>query len=334
MTPCEVAARIADEVLFPAAGAVEAAGVVPIGHLDLFASQGLYGLAAEPPTDRAATFRIVETLASGCLATTFVWMQHHGVLRAVADSPLRDRYFGDLRSGRVRAGTAQGGLRPGPPLLRVSLKDGRSVGDGSVGDGFVLDGEAPWVTGWGLVDVVLVAARSDDDLCHWFLLDAVPTAGLSVQPLDLIAVTSSRTVHMRFTGYPVPADRLVWTLPFAEWPERDAAGLRGNGSLALGVAARCVRLLAAFDAGLAAALSSTVETVRSELDRAGPADLPVARASASALAMRCATALAVATGARSVLAGQDAERLLREAAFLQVFGSRPAIRAELLRRLA
>jgi alkylation response protein AidB-like acyl-CoA dehydrogenase len=316
--------QIADEVLFPAAGGVEDAGIVPIGHLDLLASEGLYGLAAEPAADRAANFRVVETLASGCLATTFVWMQHHGVLRAVGDSPLRDGFFDGLRSGRVRAGTAQGGLRPGPPLLRVMPSDG----------GYVLDGEEPWVTGWGLVDVLLVAARSDADLCHWFLVDAAPSAGLSVEPLELLAVTASRTVHMRFTRYPVPSDRLVATLPFAEWPERDAAGLRGNGSLALGVAARCVRLLAPADAGLAAALTSTVETVRYELDRATPADLPAARAAASALALRCASALLVAAGARSVLAGQDAGRLVREAAFLQVFGSRPAIRAELLRRLA
>jgi len=315
---------IADEVLFPAAAGVEAAGIVPIGHLDLLASEGLYGLAAEPAEDRAANFRVVETLASGCLATTFVWMQHHGVLRAVGDSRLREGFFEGLRSGRVRAGTAQGGLRPGPPLLRVTRFSG----------GFVLDGEAPWVTGWGLVGVLLVAARSDDDLCHWFLVDAVPSAGLSVEPLDLVAVTASRTVHMRFTGYAVPADRRVATLPFDQWPERDAAGLRGNGSLALGVATRCVRLLAPADEGLAAELASIVETVRSELDRATPVELPAARASASALALRCATALLVAAGARSVLAGQDAGRLLREAAFLQVFGSRPAIRAELLHRLA
>jgi alkylation response protein AidB-like acyl-CoA dehydrogenase len=320
VTPTE----IADEVLFPSAAAVEAAGIVPIRHLDLLASAGLYGLAAEPAANRAADFRVVEILASGCLATTFVWMQHHGVLRALGDSPLRDAFFEDLRSGRVRAGIAQGGLRPGPPLLLFTPAEG----------GFVLDGEAPWVTGWGLVDVLLVAARSADDLCHWFLVDAVASAGLSVEPLELLAVTASRTVHMRFSGYAVAADRLVATLGFAEWPERDAAGLRGNGSLALGVATRCVRLLAPADAGLAAALTSTVETVRSDLDRATPAELPAARAAASAVALRCATALLVAAGARSVLVGQDAGRLLREAAFLQVFGSRPAIRADLLRRLA
>jgi alkylation response protein AidB-like acyl-CoA dehydrogenase len=317
-------AEIADEVLFPSAAGVEAAGSVPVGHLDLLASEGLYGLAAEPSPDRAGTFRIVETLASGCLATTFVWMQHHGVLRAVADSPLRERFFEGLRSGRLRAGTAQSGLRPGPPLLRVSPS----------GDGFVLDGDEPWVTGWGLVDVLLVAARSPDDVVHWFLIDVgAPSPSVDVEPLDLVAVTASRTVHLRFRRYAVPPDRLVATLPYAEWPERDAAGLRGNGSLALGVAGRCCRLLAPLSPELARTLTSTVDSARSDLDRAGPVELPSARAAAAEVALRCATALVVATGARSVLTGQPAGRLLREAAFLQVFGSRPAIRADLLRRL-
>ncbi|MBO0868041.1 MAG: hypothetical protein J2P15_05705, partial [Micromonosporaceae bacterium] len=57
-----------------------------------------------------------------------------------------------------------------------------------------------------------------------------------------------------------------------------------------------------------------------------------ARAAASALAMRAATALTVATGARSLLVTEHAQRLVREAMFLLVFGSRPAIKEALLRR--
>ena len=38
----------------------------------------------------------------------------------------------------------------------------------------------------------------------------------------------------------------------------------------------------------------------------------------------------VRTGSRAVLAGNHAQRLYREAGFLLVFGSRPAIRDELL----
>ena len=49
--------------------------------------------------------------------------------------------------------------------------------------------------------------------------------------------------------------------------------------------------------------------------------------------MRAATALTVADGSRSILAGRHPQRLAREALFLLVFGSRPAIRAELTRRI-
>ncbi len=53
---------------------------------------------------------------------------------------------------------------------------------------------------------------------------------------------------------------------------------------------------------------------------------------ASELAMRAAMTLLVSVGARAVLLHEHAQRLLREAAFLLVFGSRPAIHAALLRR--
>ena len=42
------AARIADEVLFPAAAEVEASGRIPPAHLDLLASEGLYAMAGPP----------------------------------------------------------------------------------------------------------------------------------------------------------------------------------------------------------------------------------------------------------------------------------------------
>ncbi|MCU1604019.1 MAG: uncharacterized protein JWP46_484, partial [Modestobacter sp.] len=58
-----------------------------------------------------------------------------------------------------------------------------------------------------------------------------------------------------------------------------------------------------------------------------------ARAAASALAHRATGLLVVVTGSRAVLAGAHAERLAREALFLLVFGSRPAIRQALVAEL-
>ncbi len=87
----------------------------------------------------------------------------------------------------------------------------------------------------------------------------------------------------------------------------------------------------------AADLLAATDRVRAELDAAdGAADaerLARARAAASGLAWTAAGRLVVAGGAGSVVAGGPADRTTREAAFLLVFGSRPAIRSELRARL-
>lgn len=320
------AGEIAEEVLWPSAGAVDAADRVPAGHLDLLAAEGFYGLAAPVDQgglgdDMTVAGRILETLASGCLATTFVWMQHHGAVIGVAYSAipgLRERWLGPLARGERRAGLALAGLRPGPAMLRVRR----------VGGGYALDGEVSWVTGWEMVDTVQVAARDADDVVHFLLVDARTAAGLAVTSLDLVAAQASRTVHLRFTDHPVPAERLVSTQPYAEWARGDAAGSALNGFLALGVANRCCRLLgpSPLDAELAAC--------RAALSAADAAGTATARAAASELALRASAALAVQTGSRAVLRGGPAERLQREAAFLLVFGSRPGIRDALRARLA
>ena len=115
--------------------------------------------------------------------------------------------------------------------------------------------------------------------------------------------------------------------PYAEWAGRDAANLRLNGSLALGVTARCAALLDSVP------LRVALDECRSALDAGTPENMAETRAAASALAARAAAALATAHGARAVLRGSDAERATREALFLLVFGSRPAIKAALTGRL-
>ena len=103
-----------------------------------------------------------------------------------------------------------------------------------------------------------------------------------------------------------------------------ANATRMNGSFALGVAARAIRLLGP------GPLDAALDDCRAALDAAPPETLPAARAAASAFAMRAATTLTVASGAGSVLRDHHAQRLVREAMFLLVFGSRPQIKSALL----
>ncbi len=324
MEPVE---KIAEEILFPAAMEIDRAASVPRSYLDELAGAGLYDL----PGDPASAAQVIETLAGASLVTTFVWIQHHSPVRAVAAAggALADRWLAPLRAGAVRAGIAYAALRrPGPPSATAVPRP-----DGS----WVLDGFAPWVTGWGLVDVVLAGARcgdpggraGDDGDVVWLLLDARAdrSAGFAATPVELATMQASSTFELRWSGFEVAAERVVGIEPFADWRRRDSAGRASNGYLAVGVAARCARLLGS------AALAAEVDAARRALLESTPATVVAARARASLLAVRAATALVAAGGGRSVEASAHAARLMREATFLLVFGQSPDIKAAQLAAL-
>lgn len=313
----EAANALADEVLFPTANDVDAMDVLPRERLDLLAEGGWYGLSAPSSgIDIVGGRPIVEAFAGGCLTTSLVWMQHLGQPPACAFGPEHLRvWLEPLASGEIRSTVAYAGLRPDAPL--------RARQDG---DDWVLDGVAPWVSGWGLTTMIHVAARSPEDDVVWLLADA-PLPGMRAERHRLLALDASATVTLHFDGVRVPGDRMTSRFPWAEWPERDAMGLRTNGSLALGLAARCLRLLGP------SPLDDELVNVRADLDAGDATTFPAGRAAACALAVRAASALLVAQGSGSVECGAHAERLYREAGMLLVFGSRPSIRSALLTAL-
>ena len=232
---------------------------------------------------------------------------------------LRDRWLGPACLGQVRGGIALGGLIPGPPLLRARPARG----------GWRLDGEAPWVTGWGLIDLLLVAARGPGDTVVSLILDAAARPGLTVTRERLTAVNASVTVRLGFDGVLVAEGRRAGQAPFDPAESLRPDRMRVNGSLALGLVRRCVRLLGP------GPLDDELAACRERLDdalTAGAAAMAQARAAASELAVRATAALAVRDGSRSVTVDQHAQRLAREAVFLLVFGSRPGIKSALLRR--
>jgi alkylation response protein AidB-like acyl-CoA dehydrogenase len=277
-------------------------------------------------------------MASGCLSTTFVWMPHHGAVRAVAGSAtpgLRERWLEPMCRGQCRAGFAVSGVLPGSPGVTARAVDG----------GWLLTGVVPWVTGWGLVDVVHTAAHGPAGDILWTLVDAVESPTLTCHRLALVAVQASVTVSVCFADHFVPADRVTRTEPLANWvggvpiqqplvtePGRPLPGRHymatQTAALALGVTGRCCRLLGP------GPLDDELLACRDAVNLGAaenPAALPQARARASELAVRAAAALVVATGSRSLLLDQHPQRLVREATFLLVFGSRPPVPAELLK---
>jgi alkylation response protein AidB-like acyl-CoA dehydrogenase len=306
------ARRLADEVLFPDALRVDGLDAVPAAHLDALAAEGLYGMSVPEPAgglglDLRAACAVTEELASGCLATTFVWLQHRGLTMTLAApdtrAALREQWLGPACQGQVRGGIALTGLIPGPPRLRARPAAG----------GWRVDGAAPWVTGWGLTDLLLVVARGPGETLE-----------------RLAAVNASVTVQLDFDGVMVPPERLAGQEPFDPAQGLRPDRLRINGSLALGLVRRCCRLMGT------GPLDDELDACRARLDDAVRADVTAmaqARAAASELAVRSAAALAVQQGSGSIMAGQQPPRLAREALFLLLFGSRPPIKSALLRRL-
>lgn len=317
MTKLDDARAFADDYLFPTANEIDALPVIPRARMDRLAADGWYGLASPAMgIQMNDAWPIVAAFAGGCATTTLVWLQHHGTLAACAFGPEHVRHWAEpLATGDLRGSVAFNGLLPNPKL--------RSRPDG---DGWIISGTAPWMSGWGLVDVIHCATRSPDDDVVWLLVDATE-AGVQAEPHHLVGLNASATVTLHFDDVRVGPERLTSRFPWSDWPARDAMGLRGNGSVALGVAARCARLAGS------ASLVAEVSDVTGRLDAGDESTYPRDRSAASELAVRAATALLVHEGSGAVERGTTAERLYREAAVLLVFASRPSIRTQLLSAL-
>ena len=316
-----IAERLADDLLFLRALETDRSDTVPVDLLDALAEAGLYGLTAPTAAggleaDFATVCAVIEALASGCRTTTFIWAQHLGTVIAAAasDNPALADWLAPFARGDRRAGL--GGALPGPADLTARPVDG----------GWIFKGISPFVSGWGRIDVIHTAARTADGQLVWALVDARDSDQLRTNRLELAALNATATVRAYFADTLVPATRVTSVVPYEEALPAPQL-LRIHASFALGVAARCCRLLERQP------FSGQLEQVRRELDQLEPTSIEAARAAAGELALRAAAAVAVERGSRSLLFVEHGQRLLREALFCAVYALRPGARAALLGQL-
>ena len=318
------AAQLADNHLFPSALEVDASGVVPSLQLDLVRDAGFHGLfapvefgglGASPETQWA----VHESLSGGCLTTSFVWAQHAGPSKAAIETtgPMRQRWAEALATGESRGGVAFAHLnRPGTPVLLAEPRAG----------GWEFSGSAPFVTGWGHIDVVLTAARHNDSVV-WAMLDAQDCETISSRRLTLAAIDSAVTVELSFDKHPVAEASVISVENFAEWTDRYRKGLRANGSNPLGVTARAAKLLGP------SLLDGQLIDARDRINAATVEELPAARALLGDLCVRATSALIANVGGSALFMEQQAQRLARESLFLLVQGQTPEIKEHHMRLL-
>lgn len=338
--PLIARAEKAATLLAPLAGQTERDGVER-ATLDSLAGAGLYGVAgpesitgSEPS---AAVYReVAEVLAGADGNTWFVWLQHHAVVKMVAagaNSDLARRRLPSLCAGTTQAGVAFSHLRSSEVVVAASRVDG----------GWRLSGTAPWCTGWGLLDVVMVGATTADDEVVFAVVPMREGDGMAPGPaLDLAAMGGTRTVVLELDGYGAGDAEVVLRAPRATWAASDAAAGTNVQPSTFGIARAALTELADRDEATAASLSTRLDDVRrrayglmDDVPAGDALDERLAlRAEALLLGVEATAALVTSVGGRAMTGDHPAQRWAREALFHLVFAQTRPARASTLARIA
>jgi butyryl-CoA dehydrogenase len=321
------------------------------GSFRLLASHGL--LAGFVPVecggteaDETALLGALAAVAERCLTTALAVSQWASAVRILAGGPeeVRSARLPALARGEAPTTVGLSQLTTsrrhlGQPALRATPD-----ADGS----WRLDGVCPWVTGADASATIVTGAATPDDTPLFFV---VPTdaAGLVIEPpLEMLALSGTRTSVVRFTAVR-PADVI-----------RVATGPRAGGlattALALGAARGATRLIhaeararpdlgvvasrldrdAATIAAHMAAASATPQANTAAASATPQANTAAAggrdslRAEATSLALRAAQAALTSAKGAGFVRGHPAERLARESLLFLVWSCPQSVATSLL----
>lgn len=346
-SPVLAARELAERVLVPDAERVDVEGVRPAtvaaigaaGLLGLAGPRGYGGADAPAPVQREVT----EVLAGADGTTWFVVNQHANPLQSLARSDnvaLKERSLRALCTGGALSGVAVAHLRrPGTPVAATRAPGGWSF-----------SGTVPWLTGWGLADVFLLAGETPDREVVLALVPARERPGLTAgPPMRLAAMQGSCTVAVELRDLAVPDADVTEVLRRDDWVEADRLKTANASPAVFGLLATVVRDLAGtarrrddpLAADLAARLGDEAEELRRSayalLDHVPPyeqvEDRLALRAAALELGVRAATALVAATGGGAMALQAAPQRLAREALFHLVQAQTGPVREATLRHL-
>lgn len=274
---------------------------------------------------------ILSGVATACLTTALALSQWAAAVRLLTagDADLRAALLPPLARGKTFTTVGLSQLTTSRQHLgRPALVAARDA------DGWRLDGSCPWVTGADASDTIVTGAATEDGS----LFFVVPTdaAGLTIEPpLDMLALSGSRTSAVRFDG--VKPGHVI------EPPGSNASRTGGlaTTALALGAAQAAIDLVAAeadrrealgpiasgLDADLVD-LSGRLMTAASQGIGQDARDL--LRGDATSLVLRAAQAALTAAKGAGFVRGHPAERLVRESLFFLVWSCPQSVTTAML----
>lgn len=282
----------------------------------------------------AAVTAALVAIAERCLTTALAVTQWASAVRIIAGGPepLRTSILPPLARGETFTTVGISQLTTSrqhtPPAVVAHERS----------DGWRLDGVCPWVTGADAVETIVTGAATADGR-HAFFVVPARAAGVEIDPpLEMLALSGSRTAAVRFTAARAAA---VIAPP--------AGGTRTGGlattALALGATRSSLAILAAeatarpFLAPVVAGLVAEADSLAARLAAAASrgadaADRDQLRADANGLVLRASQAALAASKGSGFVRGHPAERLAREALFFLVWSCPQTVTSTVLCELA
>ncbi len=200
----------------PDAQRLEADGVTR-ALVDEMAAAGVLSAGLVDAWTPAQVREVHEQLAGASGALWFVLTQHRSpaeAARSTTNTPLRDRWMPGLISGQQLGAVSFAHLRrPGPPTVTATREQ----------DGWRVSGRLDWVTSWGLADVLLLMAETEQGDVVQALLPASLRPGLTIgAELRLAAMQGTSTVAAVIDGMHVEDAEVARVLRKRDWVAADA----------------------------------------------------------------------------------------------------------------
>lgn len=301
------------------------------GWLGLWVPQEWQGLEVNELTFRAFQEQVARY--SGALA--FLQTQHQSAAARLAQSSneaLKQAYLSKMVSGQVRVGLGFSQLRrQGEPLVTAV----------PVAGGYCINGDVPWITGFGCFDHFIIGAVLPDGQAVFGLAPFQPTSQSTdpcitfSPPLQLAAMTSTNTVTASLSNWFL-ADQHVLGLKPAGWiHQSDRHNVLHHGFFASGCAQAGLDIVAMapaqpFITEALTALTQELNACRAAMYEAqaigdtGAHRLNL-RGWAIDLAVRCAHAAVTVSRGAANYTDHPAQRVYREALAFTIFGQTAAV---------
>ncbi len=276
-------------------------------------------------------------------ALSFLQTQHHSATAMIASSDnemLKSRYLGAIAQKELRLGVGFSHLRrSGNPAVTAT----------PIKDGYLLSGNVPWITGFGLFQKFIVAAVLPDNRAVFGVL---PFANIDreygkiavSEIMPLIAMNSTNTVTATLDNWLLHESEIIAVKPVGWIAENDSKNILNFVPGTFG----CIRagldvISAAATSKDSPAIAAAYGKLEQKLDRlkqhfpqsqhSSKAEQLVLRAEAIDLAVRCGhAAVAVSSGAANGTL-HPAGRVYREALVYTVSGQTKDVMVATLDRI-